>query len=105
MPMGCIRKWKRLTLTAEGQPLDFFDPGITPCPDGIRKACQRLLRNASLDQETINTIEDRIQSPELTEAEGLELVFYLQAHGKQLDEYYAPTQRMIAEHIKKICGL
>ena len=39
MPMGCTLKWKGLTLTAEGQPLDFFDPEITPCPDGIRKAC------------------------------------------------------------------
>jgi len=103
--MGCTLKWKRLTLTAEGQPLDFFDPEITPCPDGIRKACQRLLRDASLDQDTIEAIEDRIQSPELTEAGGLELVFYLTAHRKQLGEYYAPTQRMITDHIKKICGL
>jgi len=80
MPMGCTLKRKRLTLTAEGQPLDFFDPGITPCPDGIRRACQRLLRDASLDQDTIEAIEDRIQSSELTEAGGLELVFWLQAH-------------------------
>ena len=92
-------------MTAESQPLDFFDPGITPCPDGIRKTCLRLLRDASLDQDTIEVIEDRIQSPELTEAGGLELVFYLTAHTKQLGEYYAPTQRMITDHIKKICGL
>ena len=30
---------------------------------------------------------------------------YLVQHRKQIDEYYAPTQRMIREHIKKICGL
>ena len=92
-------------MTAEGQPLDFFDPGITPCPDGLRKACLRLLQDVSLDHERIEELEDRIQSPELTEAEGLELVFYLTAHRKQLGEYYAPTQRMITDHIKKICGL
>ena len=53
----------------------------------------------------MEAIEDRIQSSELTEAGGLELVFWLQAHRKQLGEYYAPTQRMITDHIKKICGL
>lgn len=65
----------------------------------------RLLSDASLDQETLEALEDRIQCPSLTEGEGLELVFYLEVHRKQLHEYYAPTQRMISAHIKRICGL
>ena len=93
-------KWKKPTSV-----IDFFDPEQTPCPNQIRRSCQRLLQDASLDQDTVEAIEDRIQSSELTEAEGLELVFYLQAHGKQLSEYYAPSQKMIAAHIRRICGL
>ena len=53
----------------------------------------------------VEELEDRIQSPELTEAEGLELVSYLEQHRKQVWDYYAPSQRMIAAFIKKICGL
>ena len=90
-------------MTAEA--IDFFDPGRNPCPDGLRNRCLGLLRDASLDHDSMDTIENRIQSPELTEAEGLEQVSYLEQHRKQLDEYYAPSQRMITAHIKKICGL
>ena len=79
-------RWKRLTLG-----IDFFDPGLTPCPDGLRKACLRLLQDVSLDHERIEELEDRIQSPELTEAEGLELVSYLEQHRKQVWDYYAPA--------------
>ena len=92
-------------MSTESTPIDFFDPSTTPCPNWLRRRCLGLLSDASLDQASAEAIEDRIQSPELTEAGGLELVFYLTAHRKQLGEYYAPTQRMITDHIKKICGL
>ena len=98
--VASIARWKKLTLG-----IDFFDPGLTPCPDGLRKACLRLLQDVSLDHERIEELEDRIQSPELTEAEGLELVSYLEQHRKQVWDYYAPSQRMITAFIKKICGL
>lgn len=103
MPTACTPKWKKRTLTAEA--IDFFDPGLSPCPDGLRNRCLGLLRDASLDHDSMDTIENRIQSPELTEAEGLELLSYLVQHRKQLHEFYAPSQRMITDHIKKICGL
>ena len=91
-------RWKRLTLG-----IDFFDPGLTHALM-VWKACLRLLQDVS-DHERIEAIEDRIQSPELTEAEGLELVSYLEQHRKQVWDYYAPSQRMITAFIKKICGL
>ena len=93
-------RWKKLTLG-----IDFFDPGQTPCPEQLRNTCMHMLRDASLDGQRIEQLEDQILSPELTEAEGLEQVSYLEQHRKQLDEYYAPSQRMITAHIKKICGL
>ena len=65
----------------------------------------RLLQEACLDHERIEEIEDRIQSAELSEAQGLELVSYLEQHRKQLWDYYAPSQRMITAHIKRICDL
>lgn len=85
--------------------IDFFDPGLTPCPDGLRKACLRLLQDVSLDHDRIDELKDRLYSPELTEAEGLRLVSYLEQHKKQLWDYYAPSQRMITAHIKRICDL
>lgn len=63
------------------------------------------LREVNVCFHDIDAIENRIQSPELTEAEGLELLSYLVQHRKQLHEFYAPSQRMITDHIKKICGL
>ena len=103
--MASIQRWKRHTLSAKDTPLDYFDPSLTPCPDGLRRRCLGLIQDASLDLDTLEDIEHRIQSPELTEAEGLRLVSYLEQHKKQVHEYYAPTQRMITNHIKKICGL
>ena len=90
-------------MTAEA--IDFFNPGLNPCPEGLRNRCLGLLRDASLDHDSMDAIENRIQSPELTEAEGLELVSYLEQHRKQVWDYYAPSQRMITAFIKKICGL
>ena len=85
--------------------IDFFNPNLTPCPDDQRRYLARLLHDASLDQEARERLEDQIQSPGFSEAEGLEMAAYLVQHHKQIDEYYAPTKRMIREHIKKICGL
>jgi hypothetical protein len=105
MPTEFTLKRRKRTLSTEPTPIEFFDPSTTPCPNWLRRRCLGLLSDASLDQASAEAIEDRIQSPELTEAEGLELSFYLQAHGKQVSEYYAPSQRMIAAHIRRICRL
>jgi hypothetical protein len=86
-------------------PLDFFDPALMPCPSWLRRKCSRILFDASLDEVSLESIEDRIHSDELTEAEGLDLWARLEQHRKQLDEYYAPSQKMISKHIRMICGL
>ena len=85
--------------------INFFDPNLTPCPDDQRRYLARLLHDSSLDQETRERLEDQIQCPGFSEPEGLEMASYLEQHKKQLDEFYAPSQKMISEHIKKICGL
>ena len=91
-------------MTSES-PIDFFDPCLTPCPNGLRKRCIALVHDASLESACKDDLEDCIEDPELTEAQGLELASYLEQHQKQLDEYYAPSQKMISKHIMMICGL
>jgi len=92
-------------MPSEVEPIDFFHPGVTPCPDGLRRRCMALVHDASLERACKDDLEDRIEDPEMTEAEGLELASYLEQHRKQLDEFYAPSQKMIGAHIRKICGL
>ena len=85
--------------------IDFFDPGLVPCPDHLKRALEKLLHAASLDEVTKERLEDQIQYPGFSEAEGLEMASYLEQHEKQIDEYYAPSQRMICRHIRRICDL
>ena len=85
--------------------IDFFDQALVPCPSWLLYKCNRMLGDVCLDEVSLEGIEDRIHSDEMSEAEGLDLLAYLEQHRKQLWDYYAPSQRMITAHIKKICGL
>ena len=43
------------------------------CPNGLCRSCMALLYDASLDEVSLESIEDRIQSDEMSEAKGLDL--------------------------------
>ena len=85
--------------------IDFFDQALVPCPSWLLSKCSRMLGDVCLDEVSLERIEDRIHSDEMSEAEGLDLWAYLEQHRKQLWDYYAPSQKMITKHIKLICDL
>ena len=87
------------------EPIDFFAPNLELAPDHLRKAVARAVEDTLLDHETQDRLLAEAWHPETTTKQCEGLLSYCEQHRRSARDYFAPSQRMISAHIKRICGL